>query len=856
MIRTTLCVILTFCASLVSAQPRFITETQQLKREPGFARDFWFSMIENYELQQGGKYYEMYVTSDRETDIYIGIGNATPNHFPISAREVLTYRIPLAWEPTSSGEIRDNGIHVWSKDADLTVHVMSRNPATSDGMFVLPTSSLGKEYVVAAFHSYAYLPGYDLPSEFAIVATEDETTVTITPSTDLRHGQNTQVFYKRKEPFTITLQRGQAVQYQASAANGNMKDYDVTGTTISSTKPVAVVGGVMCANVPADAPYCDHICDMILPVDKWGRTYYSVPFTLRKGGDTFLVFKSDPDQRIIRKAAGDTAAHVNLTDAMHWYVHDIDKPSRWSSDKPFMLVQYCNGTDWPESGANNGIGDPSMMVINPLENFKRRVVFQTPSSSGTPFTNYINVIVHKNAVPNTLYNGKPISNEMQGLSPTFDDNYVAFFRKNAPKGTAVIESDSGIGVQVYGYGSYDSYAWPGDLGKPEEVSAADTSTPYLSSVSEDCYQLTVRVAESKLAATSNLQFSEDSLTNASINDLLFLGSSHDSIMYRFSPRDSSRNAFAQVRITDEAGNGISLQHTYKVDTRLPVALNGAVKLRIPAATDASFYIPLRSPASNVYAYSLGLTTNEVSLSENSITLYPQETDSVQVNFVYDRRTRPHRDTLVVSDECSSMKVPIEIRTFGFDLSEDTVHFGFVKPGTSLMKKFSLRNLGSEAVTITDLQLIGEIAFTLSQVQLPFTVPGGADFELRAEFAPTAERTYDARLFAQSSDETHSLVLVGTGVEQLSVDRETVPSAQLRLSPNPAANRLTVKVEGAEGWTGGEVRILDLQGKLWLGPIQFTAQTNELDLSDLPSGSYNLEVWTDDGILREKLTILR
>ncbi|HET6513037.1 MAG TPA: IgGFc-binding protein, partial [Candidatus Kapabacteria bacterium] len=474
---------------VVQAQDRIQTSSTVSSSSSikGFARDFYFCLLENYSLQQGGKYYQSYISSTEKTTVRVQAGGSGAKAFPLNPLEVLVFDVPLAWELTQSGVIEEKAIRVWSEDADLTVSLLSRNPATSDGMTILPVASWGNQYVVASFASYAYLSGYELPSEFAIVASQDSTRITILPSTDLRQGISTAVFYKRDSAFTIVLDRGEAVQYQASAANGNMEDYDVTGTIITADKPIGVEAGVECANVPAENPYCDHLCEMLLPVDRWGTTFYTAPFINRKGGDGMLVIAAQDNTTIVRVSKSGARTHATLDKFEHYMRHDIDEASEWRSDKPFMLVQYINGTDYPETGSNNGIGDPAMVVVPPTSLYEREILFHTPkiSTTETQFRNYVNIVVNKNAVNSTAFDGQNILGKFGALDLP-GVNYIIFRASDVKSGSHTITSDSAAGLYGYGYGSYDAYAWPMPMGSFAR-SLTDVQSPDISLQREECY---------------------------------------------------------------------------------------------------------------------------------------------------------------------------------------------------------------------------------------------------------------------------------------------------------------------------------------------------------------------------------
>ncbi len=94
-------------------------------------------------------------------------------------------RAPVDAVAKTSGVVENKAVRVWSDDADLSVYELSRNPATSDGIYVIPTVGWGKDYVVASYSSLFEL-SFDYPSEFSIVSAMDNTNVAITPNTDVR----------------------------------------------------------------------------------------------------------------------------------------------------------------------------------------------------------------------------------------------------------------------------------------------------------------------------------------------------------------------------------------------------------------------------------------------------------------------------------------------------------------------------------------------------------------------------------------------------------------------------------------------------------------------------------------------
>ena len=78
---------------------------------------------------------------------------------PPAAYQVAAFNVSLGWEIKTNNLIEDKGIHVYSKDADITAYEMSHNSYTSDGMYVIPPIGWGNDYVVAAYAALAGTSG-------------------------------------------------------------------------------------------------------------------------------------------------------------------------------------------------------------------------------------------------------------------------------------------------------------------------------------------------------------------------------------------------------------------------------------------------------------------------------------------------------------------------------------------------------------------------------------------------------------------------------------------------------------------------------------------------------------------------
>jgi hypothetical protein len=312
--------------------------------------------------------------------------------------------------------------------------------------------------------------------------------------------------------LTVDLPEQSSVQFKAVQAQ-NADEYDLTGTTIHADGLVQVIGATQCANIPADYVYCDFIDEALPPITSWGKEYYTAPFAGRKGGDTFLLIGSVAGQKIYQTGFV-TGTHlfavIDRRYGFYWNP-SVDEASRWSSDQPFMVVQYLNSATWPDG--TNSPGDPAMLVVNPDASYSDHVVFQSPASVGSqsPYSNFASVIVNNKATSNTTFDGRPIT----GFSKQeIDDRYSAYQIPSVAAGAHEVLSDSGVAVFAYGYGYDESYAWSAPGWKVyDQSTVSDSTSPDMTYTTADhCATLVTTESTSTLVRSTTVN-----PTNVTVN---------------------------------------------------------------------------------------------------------------------------------------------------------------------------------------------------------------------------------------------------------------------------------------------------------------------------------------------------
>jgi hypothetical protein len=195
--------------------------------------------------------------------------------------------------PKRPGELLEfKAAHVTSR-FPVSVAVYQEGSAAGGMYEAVPTAGLGKKYVISAWYDCPLQdnptpPGFadSASSEFMIIATEDNTNVQWTPNSTtiggiigMNSGDGS-----TGQPHTqrLAMRRGQ-VYWVRSDPNSALND--LTGSSITADKPIAVLGGHEKALlgdpgalVSQWADVRDIMVEEMTPVDAWDSEYVSIPF--------------------------------------------------------------------------------------------------------------------------------------------------------------------------------------------------------------------------------------------------------------------------------------------------------------------------------------------------------------------------------------------------------------------------------------------------------------------------------------------------------------------------------------------------------------------------------------------------
>lgn len=435
---------------------------------PNYAgKNFCFAVPANWDLPNSTRYsVRLYISSPVRTRVTVKAGGeliksvfTEPDKIlpvdltPLQGQTLVRADLP----PVPKDQIRIGTAVTIESEDPVVVYVMNLGNNVSEGMLVLPVNALGRQYRAGSYRAASSMV-QELPSQYLITAPYDGTTVQIcNPARTPNHPAG--------ESFTIVMNAGDVYSAMTAGVGG-----DLSGTSIRSNKPIAVTAGVACAYVPGVVDFCccDHLAEMMLPMESWGRHYKAVPIKTRLKGDFYRVFAQEANTtvfingqeygRLPAGACGDEGESWLEYRALGKNVVDI------SADKPVAVFQYNTAGAYDET-----ISDPFYMALTPVEQYQKQAYISTPSADFPQ--NFLNIVGDIRGFASMEYSVAG-SNQWLPVSNLFGATDVKDFTEEV--GGTTYRGVSGeilpgvyrfraaypFGLNIYGFSNYESYGYP------------------------------------------------------------------------------------------------------------------------------------------------------------------------------------------------------------------------------------------------------------------------------------------------------------------------------------------------------------------------------------------------------------
>jgi hypothetical protein len=429
--------------------------------------------------------------------------------------------------PNSQNErVAPQSFRVTSQN-DVNVYALHRAFLTSDAMLVFPTNTLGREYVVMSYksdgggYSLGEIPGNSTASQFAVIATDDNTSVRILPRAPTLATGNT-------TPRTVTLNRGDVYLVQADISQ-NQGLTDLTGSRVIATKPVAVISGHQRAVLPSEfkgqgvnqLSTRDHLCEQLQSVDTWGKSLFLTPYVtpstreLPIGTDLYRVLAAYDNTKVFLN--GEEVRTLNAGD---FYEAPLVDPGWITASDQIMVAQFKK-TSSSQDGRFNG--DPFMMFVPMVEQYDKSYRFINPTGrdrnllaqAGGPGTDlyftehYVTIVAPTSSVGSVRLDENLVG---AGAFRQIVNTGYSFANLRVSDGVHTARGDSAFGIYVYGYGFLDAYGYIG--GGKLRVIAPDRDPPQITGRAE-CFGFSGTVYDTLLTDSriASVSFEQTTLGN-------------------------------------------------------------------------------------------------------------------------------------------------------------------------------------------------------------------------------------------------------------------------------------------------------------------------------------------------------
>ncbi len=392
--------------------------------------------------------------------IFVGDGDTPVASEMVAAGSVFEFALdPLDIEPRESTA---DGV-AYRIESDVPITAYQFNPLdnqvavySNDASLLLPTHALGEEYTAVTANAILLSMGPSDPEPvnagafISVVASEDDTSVEISPMTAIVGG-----------PTTATLRRGEVLTVVSNAAGTNSGN--LSGSRVVADRPVAVFSGNVATAIPANQNNCcaDHIEHQLPPHEAWGTAYAVAPPP--------SPVADEPDAALYRITGAFEDTELRYCPTMPegaptsigpgqtaLFVSSMPFTVEADPDKPFAVTQFLQSF---EALSPEQPGDPAMLVIPSLGQLQRRFSFAVPAGYAQ---NFVTIVTR--GTPDVTLDGEPVA--VDAFVPVRVARAKEHFFASVPvdTGAHLVESQVPVGITVMGFDDAVSYGYPGGAG--------------------------------------------------------------------------------------------------------------------------------------------------------------------------------------------------------------------------------------------------------------------------------------------------------------------------------------------------------------------------------------------------------
>ncbi len=390
-------------------------------------------------------------------------------------------------EVTSSAEMEGIGVRATEMEG-IRVRATGENPISVLVTISYPTFSVtgyaaylvhpNNEVQTASDYEYFALSTDSIAlashkSNILLIGNLNATTVRITPTQTVSLPQNAQtlsplVNVTAGTTHQVTLDVLQTLLISSS--------HDLTGTRIVSNKPLTVLTGHQCAQIPTTEAFCEPLYVQVPPTLNWGQAFLLAPFAGRTSSQFYKLVTSENSTTIAYRcgASESQGIHISTAGSGNILFFPANSYCYLTASNPIFVVQAGTGflTDF--------LGDPSVTVIPPVSGHINSTSFTSLSSIFFP-NNFITVTVQAEHFEESqiILDGTQLSCSWNAIRDIISDRIVGYGCTTSVTSGPHVVLHSGehgvLSVVAYGWNSQPSLGYAYLTGIKLEVTELSTA---------------------------------------------------------------------------------------------------------------------------------------------------------------------------------------------------------------------------------------------------------------------------------------------------------------------------------------------------------------------------------------------
>lgn len=323
---------------------------------------------------------------------------------------------------------------------------------SNDASLLLPSTAATENYRITGVHSWQQA---NIGSYFAVTGLQDGTTVKVKVVGGGQIVAGTGVQATSGGGVTsFPIGKGEVVEVLGNTTG------DLSGSLVQADKPVQVITGIPCVDIPATVSACDHVEESVFPAETLGKRYFVEAPTGPAGapvGQIVRIYGNVGGTTLTYPAGQPAGAPTTIGAGQVVQFGPVKQDFEVKGNHEFAVGLFMQGGQ--VVAPLTGRGDPSESLAFGVEQYRTKYVFLAPTDYDVNYADIVMPVGAKVSLDGSVV--KPGSSVLASAGYA-----VARVRLGSgANGAHVLVSLNGkpVGLQVVGYGKFTSYQYPGGL---------------------------------------------------------------------------------------------------------------------------------------------------------------------------------------------------------------------------------------------------------------------------------------------------------------------------------------------------------------------------------------------------------